>query len=748
MSSAAARRNPRSNPQPRSHHVGDTNRGSGSPDYHKSRSQDVEIAGVYKNPSFTFHLTTLVGCTVNVRVQNGKCYEGIFKTFSSELEVVIECAHLVDPDKEDRLPLKTNLIDKLIVSFEDLVCMDAIDADTKYGETDSFTDSAISKAQVNGMSKTRELTPYVLESSDSALERPLEELDSESPWTPEKMFKAHEEKFGGASNFNEENYTTKLPSADSPGFQQKKEAADRMAASIESDSTSRRHAELENGDGRDEESRYSAVSRPHIPTTNRHNLPSRLRDKVPTHSNKALSQSVKVNGRDAHPRSMSDKSKATALPPSYEVAKLKRWNEKFKMENGNSVNPAGPATDQRLTSVESKADPVQSKADPVQSKADPVQSKADPVQSKADPVQSKAHSQAAATPPAPAAITSKADTAATPSPSSPVSSVSVASPLPSADKSVPSAPEVEKKEVKTPKSTLNPEAKEFVCAVKPMAAPAASLPPSQPVQQQPMAPPPQQLSQQQAAYKPSNKTAVVSVLQAPNKNAEIPTAQQAMGSPLTHTPYPPPYLYMSPHPGQRLQRMTSYPGTDSQPGPPHNMQFIQPIGNAPMLTTQQPLGPMPQPQHSQPGHLHQAMIPQSAYPPPGPHTGVPHTGATSQSHHSQTSGFNAAGSYQPGLVPTQGGQQPPGQPPLQPSPHNPSPSPAPMQSSNPAYPFPPASQQFYSAPMVSHAVSQASSYPQHAQPVVYIHQPVAGQFPTMYPPFPMQAYPPNFSGHQ
>ena len=52
---------------------------------------------------------------------------------------------------------------------------------------DSFTDTGISKAQVNGVVKEpKELTPWN-EGEDTG--KGLEELSSTHDWTPEKMFK-------------------------------------------------------------------------------------------------------------------------------------------------------------------------------------------------------------------------------------------------------------------------------------------------------------------------------------------------------------------------------------------------------------------------------------------------------------------------------------------------------------------------------------------------------------------------------
>jgi len=53
---------------------------------------------------------------------------------SFQLSLVISHAHLVDPNKPDAVPARDRLIEKLIVKFDDVVVMSAVNADTKYGE--------------------------------------------------------------------------------------------------------------------------------------------------------------------------------------------------------------------------------------------------------------------------------------------------------------------------------------------------------------------------------------------------------------------------------------------------------------------------------------------------------------------------------------------------------------------------------------------------------------------------------------
>ena len=73
----------------------------------------------------------------------------------------------------------------------------------------------------------------------------------------------HEDKYGMATSYNEEAYTTKLPSAvNTPDYHQKRADAERAASEIEACQMSRNHQALEDSEEQNEESKYSAVIRP------------------------------------------------------------------------------------------------------------------------------------------------------------------------------------------------------------------------------------------------------------------------------------------------------------------------------------------------------------------------------------------------------------------------------------------------------------------------------------------------------
>lgn len=54
--------------------------------------------------------------------------------FYIQLEVVVECAHRIDPENMDHMPSREDIIKTLVVNFADVVCVTAVDADTRYAE--------------------------------------------------------------------------------------------------------------------------------------------------------------------------------------------------------------------------------------------------------------------------------------------------------------------------------------------------------------------------------------------------------------------------------------------------------------------------------------------------------------------------------------------------------------------------------------------------------------------------------------
>lgn len=361
----------------------------------KTRLPDKQmpIEGVYKNVALTHSMTSLVGSVVLVQVKNGKVYEGILKTFSPKMEIVLSAAHLVEDvgAKGDSVPTQDTLIEHIIFPVDHVVYMSALSVDLTYGEQrDGFTDGAISRYNGHGTEKDlKELQPW---QGDAEVEDIRLDDSSGSGWTAEEMFKRNEQSFNVKSVYSDdlEQYTTPLQKGDSAEWQEREKKAEKIAAEIESSDQSQRRYEAENEDCVDEEEKFSAVVRPGrhapAPTIQFGTAPVGLnstsgRYVAPHYRDRGINQnharqyrlpdpadSVKANGKlddkkipagPAEPRQSKAASSEpiTFSPPAgkpdskvnvspstekEEARKLKEFGEKFKLAE-TSKQPAKPA---------------------------------------------------------------------------------------------------------------------------------------------------------------------------------------------------------------------------------------------------------------------------------------------------------------------------------------------------------------------------------------------------------------------
>ena len=130
-----------------------TNRNT-PPSRNKS-DKDIPYDGVYQNLRFCETITSLMGNTVQVRnmqrkyyvailcnqlififslqiqLSNGKIFEGIFSTFSPQLEVVLELVHTVDPSQPDKIDIKT-VAREVVFGSQMIVMMSSKDVELDY----------------------------------------------------------------------------------------------------------------------------------------------------------------------------------------------------------------------------------------------------------------------------------------------------------------------------------------------------------------------------------------------------------------------------------------------------------------------------------------------------------------------------------------------------------------------------------------------------------------------------------------
>lgn len=242
------------------------------------------IEGIYNNARFMHAATSLVGCIVQVLTSNGTIYEGIFRTFSHQFDVVLELAHKLDKGHQ-KLPSKENIIEKLIIKTPDVVHLTAANADVEYATKENFaTDSAISK--YNGqMTSERELEPWEGASAEGE-ELPALDTESANGWDVNDMFKTNEQQYGVQSTYEPTlaGYTIPLEKKNTDEFKKQEAKATKIASEIESSPAYRARIAMENGD---EEERFSAVMRPdnaggaskpfssrYVPPPKRKNLPA------------------------------------------------------------------------------------------------------------------------------------------------------------------------------------------------------------------------------------------------------------------------------------------------------------------------------------------------------------------------------------------------------------------------------------------------------------------------------------------
>ncbi|XP_069044451.1 ataxin-2-like protein [Lepisosteus oculatus] len=224
------------------------------------QSSSPVFDGVYNNARMLHFLTAVVGSTCDVRVRSGSVYEGIFKTLSSQCELAVDAVHQPCADS-GQSPRREDIVDTMIFRPADLVTMTCRDVDLSFATRDSFTDSAIGPARLNGEHREKILQRW--EDTDSNGETCELDSDTSNGWDASEMFRFNEENYGVKSTYDSSlsMYTVALERGSSELFRQREARAARLASEIESSPQYRRRVSLENDEGRSEEDKYGAVSR-------------------------------------------------------------------------------------------------------------------------------------------------------------------------------------------------------------------------------------------------------------------------------------------------------------------------------------------------------------------------------------------------------------------------------------------------------------------------------------------------------
>uniref|UniRef100_A0A671UVL2 Ataxin 2 n=1 Tax=Sparus aurata TaxID=8175 RepID=A0A671UVL2_SPAAU len=226
----------------------------------------VIFNGVYANMRMVHVLTSVVGAKCELKVKNGAVYEGVFKTYGPECDLVLDAAHRKSPEPSIA-PRKEDIVESIIFKASDVVVVTFKDVDLNFARkvcvcaADNFTDAAVS-SRINGEHKEKDLEPWdggETHNSDS-----LESLDTDvsNGWDPNDMFKYNEEKYGVLSTYDSSlsTYTVPLERDNSEEFLKREARAAQLAEEIEASATYKARVALEN-DERSEEEKYTAVVR-------------------------------------------------------------------------------------------------------------------------------------------------------------------------------------------------------------------------------------------------------------------------------------------------------------------------------------------------------------------------------------------------------------------------------------------------------------------------------------------------------
>uniref|UniRef100_A0A673YMU7 Ataxin 2 n=1 Tax=Salmo trutta TaxID=8032 RepID=A0A673YMU7_SALTR len=211
---------------------------------------------------WTLMLSLIVGSKCELKVKNGLVYDGVFKTYGPECDLVLDAAHRKIP-KPSEGPRQEDIVESIIFKASDVVVVHFRDVDLNFASKNNFTDTAVS-GRINGEHK-KDLEPWDGGAQQQhVVTGSLESLDTDvsNGWDPNDMFKYNEEQYGIMSTYDSSlsTYTVALERDNSEEFLKREARAAQLAQEIEASATYKARVALEN-DERTEEEKYSAVVR-------------------------------------------------------------------------------------------------------------------------------------------------------------------------------------------------------------------------------------------------------------------------------------------------------------------------------------------------------------------------------------------------------------------------------------------------------------------------------------------------------
>lgn len=218
--------------------------------------------GVYANKALHYANSAVLGSPMVVETVEGHKFEGIFTSWSPELEMVLEKCHKIEAHDTPGHINPKHVTQKLVFKLSTIVRSYCVNVDLEFasksgGESGFLTDTQISNA--NGELNMRELEEWVPDADDDCDGLDLNSSSGKG-WNAEEMFAINEQRHGVTTTYKDtlEGYTYQIKDSESLEFREREARADSIAREIQGNMASHRQVELENGD---EEAMFSAVDR-------------------------------------------------------------------------------------------------------------------------------------------------------------------------------------------------------------------------------------------------------------------------------------------------------------------------------------------------------------------------------------------------------------------------------------------------------------------------------------------------------